>query len=51
LELHAKGADTVLKLSDATIGLIKECDKVDGWRQLLEDGLKKYVERAGPGTQ
>jgi uncharacterized protein YndB with AHSA1/START domain len=48
LELEAKGKGTMLKLSDSTIGLNKGCDgggsKLDGWKQLFEDGLKKYVE-------
>ena len=48
LELETRGATTVLKVSDATIGLQHDCgaggSKADGWRQVFEGGLKKYVE-------
>jgi DNA-binding transcriptional ArsR family regulator len=48
LELAASGAGTILKLSDSTIGLPKDCgtSKIDGWKQLFEDSLKSYVEQA-----
>jgi len=48
LELVARGAATVLKVSDSTIGFTKgggDGSKLAGWRELFEDGLKKYVER------
>lgn len=49
LELEARGAVTVLKVSDSTIGLRHDCSdgggtKADGWRQVFEGGLKKYIE-------
>jgi DNA-binding transcriptional ArsR family regulator/uncharacterized protein YndB with AHSA1/START domain len=47
IELKASGKDTVLRLSDSTIGAPKDDKKakVDGWKQLFEDGLKSYVEK------
>jgi DNA-binding transcriptional ArsR family regulator/uncharacterized protein YndB with AHSA1/START domain len=46
LELAGSNTGTILKLSDSTIGLPKGdgTSKLDGWKQLFEDGLKTYVE-------
>jgi uncharacterized protein YndB with AHSA1/START domain len=46
LELKANGKETVLTLSDSTIGVSTDGgkSKLNGWRQLFEDGLKTYVE-------
>jgi DNA-binding transcriptional ArsR family regulator/uncharacterized protein YndB with AHSA1/START domain len=46
LELKANAGETVLMLSDSTIGAPKDDGKAkfDGWKQLFEDGLKNYVE-------
>ena len=47
LELKASGDETLLLLSDSTIGSAKDGKKakVDGWKQLFEFGLKPYVEK------
>jgi hypothetical protein len=48
LELVEKGKETILKLSDSTIGKVGACGdggKVDGWTQLFNGGLKTYVEK------
>lgn len=46
LELEGREGGTVLKLSDSTIGFAKDCgaSKADGWKQVFEEGLRKYVE-------
>ena len=46
LELESKGSQTILKLSDYTIGNAKggSESKTDGWKQVFADGLKRYVE-------
>jgi len=46
LELKAEGNGTLFRLSDSTFSASKDDaqTKVDGWRQLFEDGLKQYVE-------
>ncbi len=46
IELEEKNAGTIFRLSDSTIGLIKDEKqvKIDGWKQLFEDGLKPYLE-------
>ncbi len=44
LELETKGDQTILKLSGYTIGNTKGGAKAEGWKQVFEDGLKKYVE-------
>ena len=48
LELKTEGAQTILKLSDYTIGKIKGGAKAEGWQQVFEDGLKKSVEATTP---
>ena len=51
LELESKGTQTILKLSDYTVGSTKGCGggaNADGWKQVFEDGLKKYVETKTP---
>lgn len=48
LELKTSGKETLFLLSDSTIGASKDDDgkaKLDGWKQLFEDGLKAYVEK------
>ena len=53
LELRAKGNETVLMLSDSTIGAPKDdggAAKADGWKQLFEVGLKNYVENHADET-
>lgn len=46
LELTAVDEGTVLRLSDTIFGISKDdgMSKLDGWKQLFENGLKKYVE-------
>ena len=46
IELTARGQVTILKVSDSTIGLVKDAggDKLDGWKQIFEGGLKPFVE-------
>ena len=46
LELKANDKETVLMLSDSTIGVSTDDgkSKLDGWKQLFEIGLKEYVE-------
>jgi DNA-binding transcriptional ArsR family regulator/uncharacterized protein YndB with AHSA1/START domain len=51
IELTAKADETVLRVSDSNFGSPSQDQgkaKLDGWRQLFEDGLKTYVE-ARPG--
>ena len=48
LELEAHGKGTRLKVSDSTMGVA--CDrkeKVDGWRRIFGEGLKRFVEKKG----
>src|SRR5262245_43751271 len=48
LELESDGTETILKLSDSTLGDSGGgCDatKEDGWRQVFAEGLKRYVEQ------
>ena len=46
LDLVPEGSGTVLKLSDSILGPDTDPNcKRDGWRLLLEEGLKEYVER------
>ena len=46
LELTPKGRSTILKVSDSTIGLVKDAggDKLAGWKEIFEGGLKPFVE-------
>jgi DNA-binding transcriptional ArsR family regulator/uncharacterized protein YndB with AHSA1/START domain len=46
LELLESGNETVLKLSDSTMGALTDGGKAksDGWKHLFADGLKQYVE-------
>ena len=46
LELRANGKNTVLMLSDSTFGISTDGgeSKRAGWKQLFEEGLKRYVE-------
>ena len=53
LELRANGSETVLMLSDSTIGSPKDdgaAAKANGWKQLFEVGLKNYVENHADET-
>jgi DNA-binding transcriptional ArsR family regulator len=50
LKLEEAGSRTVLKLSDTTFGNPQPCDKAAGWKQLFEDGLKRYVETRPDGA-
>lgn len=47
LELTPSGKQTVLRLSDSTMGTAKDDakTKADGWKQVFEGGLKRYVEK------
>jgi DNA-binding transcriptional ArsR family regulator len=47
LELTPSGRQTILRLSDSTMGTAKDDakTKADGWKQLFEGGLKRYVEK------
>ena len=50
LTLEAKGASTILRLSDTRFGRVGESGSTatsDGWRALFEGGLKAHVEQAG----
>jgi len=53
LELKQKGNETVLMLSDSTIGAPKDDGKAkfEGWRQLFEAGLKTYLEKQDSGDK
>jgi DNA-binding transcriptional ArsR family regulator len=47
LDLEEKGASTLLKLSDSTIGKVGACGdagKEAGWKELYADNFKRYVE-------
>lgn len=46
IELASKGAGTVLKVSDSTLGDGRDgaASKIEGWQRVFGDGLKAYVE-------